>query len=155
MYYHTISLICQSYKAKVPSFPQSRLARSSPIYEEGSKDTPNTVNVRYCTYSACFTHLHKGRKTSFYTQNFIFVTVLTKFSAIWSRRDMVKATKGHRKMFPRSWLAENNGRYKQCPSSPLSQFSPSSPIYSPISQFSTNCHDISQARFSSGVATTL
>ena len=88
MYYHTISLICQSYKAKVPSCPQSRLARPSPIYEEGSKDTPNTVNVRYCTYSACFTHLHKGRKTSFYTQNFSFVTVLTKFFDIWFRRDM-------------------------------------------------------------------
>ena len=30
MYYHTISFTCQSYKANVPSCPQSCLARSSP-----------------------------------------------------------------------------------------------------------------------------
>ena len=58
------------------------------IHEEGSKDAPNTVNVTYYTYSTSFTHLHKGGKTSFYTQNFSFVTLLTKMSAIWLWRDM-------------------------------------------------------------------
>ena len=52
------------------------------IHEKGIKDTPNTVNVRYCTYSTCFILLHKGRKKTFYTKNLSFVTVLTKLSAI-------------------------------------------------------------------------
>ena len=38
------------------------------IHEEGSKDTPSTVNVRYGSYLIRFTHLHKGRKTTFYTK---------------------------------------------------------------------------------------
>ena len=41
------------------------------IHEEGSKDklTPNTVSVRNHADSSRFTHLRKGRKTTFYTNN--------------------------------------------------------------------------------------
>ena len=100
------------------------LSYSLHIHEEGSKDTPSTVNmanVRYCIYSTRFTHLHKGRNTTFYTKirNLSFVIALTKLYAIWFWRDMwwrrLRATE---KCFPRSWLAENNGRYQHCLSSP-------------------------------------
>ena len=110
----------------VPVLPMAtRFIPHSHIHEEGRKDTPNTVNVRYCIYSTCFTHLQKEKKTNCYTENLCFVTVLTNCNLIleWN---VVMATKGHRKTFPRSWLAENSGRYQRCPSSPLSQLSPSS-----------------------------
>ena len=39
--------------------------------------------MRYCAYSTRFTHLYKGRKTTFYTNNFSFVIALSKLTVIW------------------------------------------------------------------------
>ena len=45
MYYHTISFICQSYKANVPSRPQSCLARPSPTQSEHPR-SPGKIHAR-------------------------------------------------------------------------------------------------------------
>ena len=73
----------------VPVLPMpTRFIPHSHIHEEGRKDTPSTVNVRYCIYSTCFTHLQKEKKTNCYTENLCFVTVLAKLSAIWFWSEM-------------------------------------------------------------------